>query len=531
MFPAATSLSFRFAILAVCCVAIVLSAPPTRAAPVEFLSVGDPLEAELRWLDVLGGPSYATDSLRLRHLNMRPLQHREIDERGVWLRPAEMESERRISITRLRRALVRDAASMSGLVQGKDTWPRVFTRLDGDDQRAEMSLGLEGRGEVLGDSSRFVTGSGLHGRFGLETGGWFGFAHVYAGHLEGGRVFADPIASDGDAFLYTEESYVGYTDPAARWAVQFGRSRWHWGPGEEGSLVLSKTSAPLTALAFRARVEPLRADVIALSATLDAAAGEQLAAHRLEWQPVDRLRIGATEAARYRSDGWDPLYAVGVIPYVIAQRIQVQEDPDSVDALRNNVLFGIDAAWRVAPGTRVYGELVVDDLHARTADNPDKFAYQLGLEGAAGFRGGRITWGAEYTRLTRFVYTSFFGRDFASQDRPLGFPTGPDSRRVRAHGEWDLSEAWQLRAAASRTDHGENDLDEPFVPGSPSVSTGSFEGVVEQTRDVEAGLRWWPTSGADLTALIGYRWIEDAGHVPGASADDWTAALVVRLIR
>jgi hypothetical protein len=527
MMATAVSGRTRLVFFAVCCAAMALSARPLRAAPVEFLSVGDPLEAELRWLDVLGGLSDVADSLRLRHLGMRPLQFREIDDRVGRLRPADLEPERRISLARLRRTLIREATD----AVGPDTWGRWLSLREGQDQRAEASVGLEGRGELLGDTSRFVTGSGLHGRIGLQTGGWFGFAHLYAGHVENGRSFADPIASNSDAIVFTEESYLGYTDPLARWAVQFGRSRWHWGPGDEGSLVLSKTSAPLTALAFRARIEPLRADVIALSATLDAAAGEQLAAHRIEWQPVDRWRIGVTEAARYRSDGWEPLYAVGVIPYVVAQRIQVQEEPDSVDALRNNVMVGIDAAWRVAPGTRVYGELVVDDLHSRTADNPDKLAYQLGLEGAAGFRGGRITWGAEFTRLTRFVYSSFFGRSFASQGRALGFPTGPDSRRVRAHGEWDLSEAWQLRAAAARTDHGENDVDEPFVPGSPAVSTGTFEGVVEQTRDVEAGLRWWPTSGADLTALIGYRWVEDAGHVPGERRDDWTAALVVRLTR
>ena len=77
--------------------------------------------------------------------------------------------------------------------------------------------------------------------------------------------------------------------------------------------------------------------------------------------------------------------------------------------------------------------------------------------------------------------------------------------------------AGQLLARATRTDQGENTLDEPFVPGEspshPPVMT--FEGVVERTRQVEIGARWWPASGVDVAAWGGWRWIEDAQHQPG----------------
>jgi hypothetical protein len=508
--------------------ALVATPLPTSraaAATLETLPVGDPLEDELRWLEVLGP---GTERIRLPRLGTRPLQALEIAGRRD---SAALDLARRIGVERLERWLVRDLrpAGEPGSVRG--AWPRLWSRAEGDDQRAELSVGFEGRGEVVGDQSRFENASGVHGRIGLQTGAWFAFAHVFAGHEDDAKRFADPIVSGGDEIVFTEQSTLGYTDPSGRWAARFGRDRWHWGPGDEASLVLSKTSAPLTALAFNARLEPLRADVVALSATLDAAAGEQLAAHRLEWRPADGLRVGVTEAARYRAQSWQALYTVGVIPYVLVQRIQVQEEPDSVSALRNNVLVAADVAWRLAPGSRLYGELAVDDFHSRTNDNPDKYAYQLGWEGAAAFRGTRLTWGTEYTRLTRYMYTSFFGRDYESQGRPLGFPIGPDSRRLRIRGDWDLSTDWQLRAAVARTDKGENDLDEPFVPGSPRVSAGTFEGVVEKSREAEAGVRWWPASGADVTVLAGYRWVDDAGHQPGERLRDWTAALVVRLIR
>jgi hypothetical protein len=55
--------------------------------------------------------------------------------------------------------------------------------------------------------------------------------------------------------------------------------------------------------------------------------------------------------------------------------------------------------------------------------------------------------------------------------------------------------------------------------------------VVERTREIEAGLRWWPASGVDLSVAGGYRKIDDAGHVPGAVSRGALGMVVVRLTR
>jgi hypothetical protein len=503
-----------------------LMASAAFATPLDFLPVGDPLETEIRILDVLGPSAGRTQ--RLPHLFMRPLQ-------SVELASVEMEPDasraRRISLERAARWLARDrdpadpAASVPGVT------PRFFQRSFEDEQRVEFSGAVEGRGNATKQDSRFVTGTGVHGRIGIQSGVWLGYAHIFAGHVDDARTFSDPISPDNDAIVYSEESYLAATGRDARWSLQFGRSRWHFGPGDESSLILSKTSAPLLGFALRVRIEPIRLDAIALSATLKASSGEQLAAHRLEWQATDGLRLGLTEAARYHSSSWQPAYAVGVLPYVLIQRMQAQDEPESLNAVRNNEIIGFDFGWRIAPGTRVYGEFAVDDLHARTNDNPNKLAYQLGLEGAGGWGNTRLSWGTEFTRLSRFVYTSFFGRDFAAQDRPLGFPIGPDARRLRVHGAWDLSTAWQLTGAVAQTDKGENDLDEPYVPGTPKPDPGTFEGVVERTREAEFGVRFWPSSGVDVALLGGYHWTDDAGHVAGAHSRGASGSIALRLIR
>ena len=202
-----------------------------------------------------------------------------------------------------------------------------------------------------------------------------------------------------------------------------------------------------------------------------------------------------------------------------------------VRSVAHNVLFGFDVAWRVAPGTRVYGEAALDDLHARTNDNPTSTRIRWAGKRRRG-RGRGLTWGAEYTRLTRFVYTVVLGRDFESHDRPLGFPTGPDSRRVRAHGAWDLSTEWQIAAGGRPHRSGENDLDEPFLPGSPAVGTHNFRGRggrnprARSGRSLLADVGRRPQPVRRLTAGSTMR-----AHVPGARSRGATGALSVRLVR
>ena len=516
------------AILAVLVLLVSWAPTPALTSPREFIPVGDPIESELRLLDLLG-PAGPDERILRPHLGLRPLQRFELQGRATP--PDSPDAARAISYARLERTLGRDAAPWFAPHPRWRSTPRFFEATAPEDQRFELSAAAEG--SILADTGdvRFASGSGLRTRLGMQVDQWLLFTNLLAGRVDRARSFADPIVANTDLVVHTEETYLAYTSREGRWGVQFGRGRWHWGPGEEASLLLSKTSAPFTGLSYQVHLTAFHLDFSALSATLRQSAGEQLAAHRLEWQPRDALRLGLTETARYRASSWQPLYASGGIPYVLVQRLLVQDEPDSAGVLRNNIMLGLDAAWRIASGTRVYGELLLDDLSARTAENPDKVGWQLGWEGVGLIGASRLSWGGEYTRLSRYVYTSFFGRAYEAQGGPLGFPPGPDSRRIALRGALDLGADWQLLARASRSDRGENGLDEPFVPDSPRVAVGTFEGVVEQTRDLEAGLRWWPASGLDLRALAGYRWVENEAHVAGRQTAHPRLALEARLFR
>lgn len=507
-----------------------LAASLATAAPGQFLPVGDPIEDELRLLD-LYPRGELRDRVLLPHLGTRPLQVFELQGRGAPVSGARPEVA--LSLARLERVLGRDPTPEFAPSPADAATPRAFRREARDGQMVEASFGIEGTllSRKQDRGSAVLSGSGLHARFAVGFDRWLAYTHQVMGRFADGQRFADPVIANTDVIVLTEETYLSTTAASGRWGVSFGRGRWHWGPGQEGSLVLSRTAAPITALAMRGSLESFRLTGAVLNATLAAAAGEQLAAHRVEWEPVDGLRIGGTEAARYRASGWQWVYAAGIIPYAVAQRLLQQDEPDSSGALRNNLLVGVDVSWRVAPGARVYGELAVDDLHSETSANPDKVAWQVGWEGAGMVRGRRVAWGGEVTRVWRHVYTSFFGRAHEAQSRPLGFPTGPDARRARVRVVVDPSPAWQGMARVTHTERGESGLDDPYVPGTPRPDASTFAGVVEREREIELGARWWPAAGIDLAARGSWRRTESAGHVPGATRDDWTAALEVRLVR
>ena len=509
----------------------VLAATMASASPLEFVSPRDPLVAELRVLELYDLPSDSGRFL-LPHFGTLPLRRGELMGRGEPIGRGDL--VRTLVASRLERELQRDALWTFANARTSRSTPRFWSTGWLPNGRADLSVGLEGAydmaewGAGLGES-RWRDGSGLHLRGGVQVDRWLAFLHLTVGQLEGASRYTDVLLSSTDVAAQTDEAYLAYTDGDA-WSVAIGRQTFAWGPGESGSLLLSRTAAPLTALWMHAKLTALRADAFALHATTQPGQGEQFAAHRLEWQPARGLRFGVSEAARYRSSGWQGVYLASVIPFSLAQRL-LQQDGDTLGTNRNNVEMALDVAWRPADGTRIYGELLVDDAHAKSAKFPNKYGWMLGMDGAWTHGFTRLTWNTEYAWLSRYVYSSFFGRSFTAQEAPLGFPTGPDSRRLRARVSWDPRVDWQLTGITTRTWKGENDLDEPFQPGDPVPPVSELEGVATVIDDLTGIIRWWPASGVDLSLAAGWRRIESRGHVAGASSDGRHVSFAVRLVR
>jgi hypothetical protein len=50
-------------------------------------------------------------------------------------------------------------------------------------------------------------------------------------------------------------------------------------------------------------------------------------------------------------------------------------------------------------------------------------------------------------------------------------------------------------------------------------------------RQLEGGLRWWPTSGIDVELLGGCQWTRNLDHVEGRRRERPYVALSLRLVR
>ena len=69
------------------------------------------------------------------------------------------------------------------------------------------------------------------------------------------------------------------------------------------------------------------------------------------------------------------------------------------------------------------------------------------------------------------------------------------------------------------------------MPGTPVPDVSTLEGTPEIRDDVTGVLRWWPASGVDLSATLGYGRTHDAEHVPGAERRLARAGISVRWTR
>jgi len=498
-----------------------------HAAPLEWLPVQSPFYEELEILRTEGLLDTTAS------LETRPMARIEVAQLVAYALAHHADRADDPGLVRLRREFSRELVRMGFEAAPRYTPPLFERRRDkeGEPPQAFRVIPyLDGAFERRPDGfARLADHSRAGLRLGIEVGNLLLYQDLFAGRVDGGRTFADPLIEHTDFIHYTEDTYLSVATP---WLdLSLGRMRSGWGPGHEGSLLWSATAPPVTSLIWSKSLFDGRVRGTALSGDVDAGSQARIAAHRLDVEVTPSLHVGLSEAARYDASQWEPLYVLSIIPFSLVQRMQAQDHlPGAPDTVRNNVMIGADARWRPVRGTTLYGEVLFDDLTFRKAGTPTRIGYQAGWLGSALFLGRRLSWRGEFTRVHRYVYAVFYDRNFIHQGRPIGYPDGPDSRSLIVRGAWDWNADWRLTAAAGRLDHGEGFLGEFFDPAGPPAQGSVFAGVVEKRRFVESGARWTPRDGVAAELRWGYEWREDAAHVAGADAEGWygRAALELR---
>ncbi|MBD3181784.1 hypothetical protein GF312_05795 [Candidatus Poribacteria bacterium] len=218
--------------------------------------------------------------------------------------------------------------------------------------------------------------------------------------------------------------------------VLFGRDHLYWGPGSNGSLIISDNSPAFDMIMLKAEFGVIQ--FLAFSAMLDKMwaehgnpptrylANRYLSGHRMDWLVNKRLQLGLSEVVLYGGDnrGIELQYLNPLIPYYATQWNSTTIRRD------DNVLTCADFALRPFDGIKIYGQFLVDD-----------FSYSGGDPHALGYIGGiyfsdlmdfsGIDLMTEYTRIDSWTYTHLEqDKQYTHYGWIIGHELGPDAEQM-----------------------------------------------------------------------------------------------------
>lgn len=493
-----------------------------RALPVEFLPVRHPAYDEI---ETLAGEGFL-DSVAIY---TRPLARVDVAAALLRARRRHPGVEANLHYRRLERELARELTDLGASPAEPES--RLLLDTGPGERRGRVSIAGHLRGDY--DEKRDAAHFRLRDESALTARGTLQLRPAFAAYEEFGvtrirsqRLFVDAIALNSD--LETSVLRAGVTARSGPLSAAAGYDLFRWGPGRRGTLLLSDAAGPMTYLTFSGSFGG-RVTATALSAVISRADQRYLAAHRVEALVTPRLSIGLSEAVRYRAEGIDLLYALGIFPYAIVERTHIRDA--SSDSIRGeeraNIMVSFDAVARVSPALTLYGELLLDDVATENKDMPDRLGYQLGFRSDRPYGLHTAHVQAEYTRVRRFTYATEYNQNFIYRDRPLGFALGPDAEAVWLEVGFDLSRDWRARWSGEFANHGEGYLGEAWRPGQGAISNVGLLGVVEERREVWGDLRWMPRDRLDVSAGLGYRRVSNERHVEGDTQTAWMARLAL----
>lgn len=521
MRPIAIAVSLTLSLLA-----IGAGARPSSAQPAEYLPVRHALYEDLEALAALG-------LLRSLPIYTRPLARVDIARALLDAQERSGGLDSDMHYQRLARELDRELREMGFEPGASESGPLLD--VGAREQRFRVALAGHLRGDFdekrQAAHFRLRDETSFSARMGLQLWPGIGaFEELGVTRIRGQRGFIDAIALHSD--LETAVLRGELTGRAGPLTGALGYESFRWGPGRRGTLLLSDAAGPMTFLSLQGHVRGrVSATGTALSAVISRADRRYLAAHRLEIEASPRVTLGIAEAVRYRADGIDPLYAVGLLPYTFVERIRIRESSD--DSLRglerSNLMVSADVACRLSRGLTLYGELLLDDYATESADMPNRIGYQLGFRSERRFGAHSVRTLGEYTRVRNYTYSVHYAQDFIYRDRPLGFALGPDVENVYFEAVYDLSRDWQIRWTGDFANHGEGRLGVPWFPAQGAVSTVGLSGIVEERREIWGDARWLPRDNVDLSVGVGFRRVVNEGNVPGGGREAWLGRVAAEL--
>lgn len=313
-------------------------------------------------------------------------------------------------------------------------------------------------------------------------------------------------------------------------SVFYGQMDRNWGPvGIEG-IGLSDYGYSDTELGFEIGVDAVR--LVGLARSLEDArdsAGARIHryffAHRFGVRVSDRLRLGLWETTVLAGADreFDGRYRNPLSLLLLANQYGLGAD--------GNVLFGVDAGYRIGKGITVEAQIGIDDLQYENTSGedryPNRWAFTLTGHGPLG---SRLGWRAFYTQASSLAFRTLnpfenltdrgvgLGRNFADMDRLTLTVSVPAGTR------------WLLTPELTLQRQGEGDINDPFPasPGEAGSIPQLFIGTVERTwrAAVAVSGRQGPL---DLRATAGLHHVVNAGNQEGNTENRFEGRLQATL--
>ena len=351
------------------------------------------------------------------------------------------------------------------------------------------------------------------------------------------RLAAEPRITDDPEWPGRRDLTLAWRVPEAYLSAQFkygsvfyGQMDRNWGPvGIEG-IGLSDYGYSETELGFEVGVDAVRliGSARSLEDVFDST-GERIHryffAHRLGVRVTDRLRLGLWETTVLAGADreFDGRYRNPLSLLLLTNQYGL--------GANGNVLFGLDARWRIGKGTTLETQVGIDDLQYENPTGEDRYPNRWAFTAAGhGPLGTRLSWRALYTQASSLAFRTLnpfenltdagvgMGRNFADMDRVTVKVTIP------------LATRWLVTPELTLQRQGEGDINDPFPASAEEAGRlpQLFIGTVERTWRAAMAVsgRQGPL---DLRASAGVHHVVNAGHRPGDTDNRFVGRLQATL--
>ncbi len=289
--------------------------------------------------------------------------------------------------------------------------------------------------------------------------------------------------------------------------LELGRAPIRWGPGRDGTLLVSDFAPPMDFVRFVASAGRFRFTNLAAELRSTAPEADKwLAAHRVAYV-APSFSIGLSEAVIFGGRAFDLAY---LNPFQLFYIVEANIGD------RDNNLVGVDARWTPHPGWEIYGELVADDSNIRDGWNyfGNKNAFQLGVEktGLPGLADSDLR--IEWSLVDEFTYTHHIAINRASHyERPIGHRIGTDADLVTVTLRRWVGPRFELHGSYEQERHGEGDITRDH-DARETDRRHFLLGVVERTRRAGFGLSFRSVRGIEFQGDVRREWIRDYENRP-----------------